>query len=473
MHHLFFFINMRKYIKYKNIYKIMSNKLITLFIFIFILSSTFSAGKIITTKTTLENQKSSNHPPIRIIGNDEFLPENGVTGGSGTEVDPYIIENWVIVDDDSAPQGVFIKNTTAYFIIKNCTISGFHHPDEFRHGIQLSEVTHGMIKTTTTIDCATGISIRDSMENVILNCTFRDYPYDMGYGINIVDSSHVKIISSQCYNLEIAINIIRSSDITIQKTRCYNNSVWGLVADVLYQDILLIEDCTFNDNAIYGIYLSGSYKSTSCSIIRNCSIYNNNNIGIKLERLSGNIIENCVFNQNTIGLYLDRSSRNSIRNCSFRSHVDAGVLIAGMLFLQISIPRDNEISYCDFIDNNDGIFLLETRRNTIHHCTIANNTYTGITSLYSISKIVSNNFIDNGNDSYYIDTAGMYSWSSFLDGRNNWWGSSQGPCVSLLFRQTILPLRAVENSDTIMLRKGIARFRPWLSEPVPDAGRQT
>lgn len=452
----------------------MSIKFITLFIFIFILFSTFSSGKIITTKIMLENQKSSNHPPICIIGNDEFLPENGVTGGNGTEVDPYIIENWIIVDDDSAPQGIFIKNTTAYFVIKNCTISGFHHPDEFRHGIQLSEVTHGMVHTTTTIDCATGISIRDSMENVILNCTFRDYPYDMGYGINIVDSSHVKIISSQCYNLEMGIFIIESSNITIQKTSCYNNSVWGLVADVLYQDVLhyFIEDCTFNDNGADGVYLSGSYKSTSCSIIRNCSI-SHNNIGIKLERLFDNIIENCVFNQNVIGLYLDRSSRNSIRNCSFRSHIDEGVLIAGMLFLQISIPRDNEIAYCDFIDNYDGIFLLETRRNTIHHCTIANNTYTGVTSLYSISKIVSNNFINNGNDSYYIDSAGMYSWSSFLDGRNNWWGSSQGPCVSLLFGQTILSLRAVENSDIIMLRKGIARFRPWLSEPVPDAGRQT
>jgi hypothetical protein len=90
---------------------------------------------------------SGNHSPIRIIGNDQFTIENGVTGGSGTEVDPYIIENWIIVDDDSAPHGIFINNTTAYFIIKNCTISGFHHPDEFRQGIQLSEVTHGMIKT--------------------------------------------------------------------------------------------------------------------------------------------------------------------------------------------------------------------------------------------------------------------------------------------------------------------------------------
>ncbi len=320
-------------------------------------------------------------------------------------------------------------------------------------------------------ECQTGIDIRYSTKNELINCSCSDYPHQNAYSINIIQSMNITITSCICNSMSIGVRILESSDIILQKTECSNNT-WGLVADVLYQEVLhyLIENCSFNDNAIYGIYLSGSL-STSCSIIRNCSI-SNNDIGIKLERLSDNIIENCVFNQNVIGLYLDRSSRNTIRNCSFCSHVDEGVLIAGMLFLQISIPRDNEISYCDFVDNNDGIFLLETRRNTIHHCAVVNNTYTGVTSLYSFSKIVSNNFINNGNDSYYIDSAGMYSWSSFLDGRNNWWGSSQGPYVSLLFGQTVFPLRTGENSDIVMLRKGIARFRPWSTVPIPDAGRQ-
>ncbi len=32
------------------------------------------------------------HPPILINGNGGFTTENGVTGGSGTASDPYIIE---------------------------------------------------------------------------------------------------------------------------------------------------------------------------------------------------------------------------------------------------------------------------------------------------------------------------------------------------------------------------------------------
>jgi parallel beta-helix repeat protein len=444
----------------------MKKHLISLLVLFLLLSTSF-----VGVSYPIASLGSGNHAPIRIIGNDQFTEENGVTDGSGTEEDPYIIEDWVIVSDGTASQGIFINNTDVYFIIRNCTIQGFNHPDEHYHGIQLSVVTNGRVENTIMTECQTGIDIRYSTKNELINCSCSDYPHQNAYGINIIQSTNMTITSCICNGMSIGVRILESSDIILQETECSNNTVWGLVADVLYQDVLhfLIVDCTFNDNAIYGIYLSGSL-STSCSIIRNCSI-SNNDIGIKLERLSDNIVENCVFNQNTIGLYLDRSNRNSIRNCSFRSHVDEGVLIAGMLFLQISIPRDNEISYCDFIDNYDGIFLLETRSNTIHHCAFINNTYTGVTSLYSFSKIVSNNFIGNGNDSYYIDTAGMYSWSSFLDGRNNWWGSSRGPCVSLLFRQTILPLRTVENSDIVMLRKGFALFRPWLSEPVPDAGK--
>ena len=223
-------------------------------------------------------------------------------------------------------------------------------------------------------------------------------------------------------------------------------------------------------------YLSGSTRNTSCSVIRNCSFYNNNNTGIHLERLSDNIIENCVFDHNALGIYLDRSNSNNIRNCSFYSNREEGVQISGIFWL-VSIPWDNEISYCDFINNSIGIMLLETRRTNIHHCTIANNSYMGVTSVFSVVEITSNNFFNNGrNSSGMVDSAGVYSWCSFFDGRNNWWGSPQGPSVSLLLRFNhtgkIVPLRMIDYSDVIMLRYGFVRFRPWFSEPVSTAGRQ-
>lgn len=69
------------------------------------------------------------HKPIFIMGNKDFTAENGVIAGSGTRDDPYIIANWVIMANGTAPYGmgtvgIFIANTTKCFVIRNVTIFG-------------------------------------------------------------------------------------------------------------------------------------------------------------------------------------------------------------------------------------------------------------------------------------------------------------------------------------------------------------
>lgn len=421
-----------------------------------------------------------NHSPIRIIGNDQFTEENGVTSGSGTVDDPYIIENWVIVSDGSASQGIFINNTDVYFIIRNCTISGFHHPDEYRQGIELSEVVHGKIESTIISECQTGISIRYSKENIISNCSCFNYSALYGYGIGIFLSNNITIISCRCYNMYTGIDISKSSDITIKKTKCFNNTNNGLDSFAVEPTSMrfFIENCTFQNNNDCGIYLIDRAQHPSYFTIRNCSFISNE-IGMNLLRLCNNLIENCVFYNNSIGLSLDHQAKdNIIRNCSFLSQTSYGMLIQGA-FIVLHFAPNNEVSYCDFFDNVIGLLLLMTRGNKIHHCSIVNNSYMGICSTYSIAQIHSNNFVNNGRD-YPIapDPAGVYCWHSFLNIQNNWWGSSEGPSVSLLIGRKddnwkIIKLRTVDDADTVMFRQGLASFRPWLSEQVPNAGRQT
>ena len=59
------------------------------------------------------------HDPIRINSDDEFTGANGVSGGSGIDGDPYIIDGWEI---DGTGEGycLFIANTTSYFTVQNC-----------------------------------------------------------------------------------------------------------------------------------------------------------------------------------------------------------------------------------------------------------------------------------------------------------------------------------------------------------------
>ena len=454
----------------------MKKYLISLLIVILVVSTSFMGVSY-----PIASLGSGNHSPIRIIGNDQFTEENGVTSGSGTVDDPYIIENWVIVSDGSASQGIFINNTDVHFIIRNCTINGFHHPDEHQQGITLSEVTNGMIENTKVSECAIGINIQYSTINKIINCTCSDYPVSPdGYGISIEQSTNISIISSECYNMRSGIMISKSSDIIIKKIKCFNNTDSGLWSFAVEPTSMrfFIENCTFQNNNDYGIYLIDRAQHPSYFTIRNCSFISNE-IGMNLLRLCNNLIENCVFYNNSIGLSLDHQAKdNIIRNCSFLSQTSYGMLIQGA-FIVLHFAPNNEVLYCDFFDNVIGLFLLMTRGNKIHHCSIMNNSYMGICSTYSIAQIHSNNFVNNGRD-YPIapDPAGVYCWHSFLNIQNNWWGSSEGPSVSLLIGRKddnwkIIKLRTVDDADTVMLRPGLASFRPWLSEQVPDAGRQT
>jgi len=420
-----------------------------------------------------------NHAPIRINGNDEFLPENGVTGGSGTEVDPYIIENWVIISDGSASEGIFINTTDAYFIIRNCTIQGFYHPVEFYQGIEFSEVTHGRIEDTKVNESAIGIYIRYSAENEIENCMCFDCPvYPDGYGIDIFRSTNITIISSTCYNMSYGISLSHSSDIILQKTNCYNNTERGVMSFADTRMNYLMEECSFWNNTWGGVYLCGPLKQSSHSIIRNCSFYNNRGGGMVLVHIWDAVVENCVFTHNYDGdglaLY-DRSQNNTVRNCSFLSQNGTGLSIGGEA-LFFSFAKNTEVSYCTFKDNAIGLALWMARNTKVHHCSITNSSFSGFFCDFSTPKITQNNIFNNGHDWMENGSAGMVIWNSFCDLRNNWWGSPQGPSINLLLRTRIIPLRTIPDSDEVYMGewfvRGFTYFRPWLSEPVPDSGKQ-
>jgi len=103
------------------------------------------------------------HDPIYINGNDNFTPANGVVGGSGTENDPYIIENWIISAENA--HGIWIKNTTAHFLVRNCVVE---NGGWFLDGINLDNVVNGRIENNTCENNNHGIYLYNSDNNTLL-----------------------------------------------------------------------------------------------------------------------------------------------------------------------------------------------------------------------------------------------------------------------------------------------------------------
>jgi len=79
--------------------------------------------------------------PIRIDGNGDFTLANGVISGSGTPIDPYIIEEWEIAPP-SFTTGIQIQNTDAHFIIRDSYV---HSSDIELYAIVLNNVTNGNV----------------------------------------------------------------------------------------------------------------------------------------------------------------------------------------------------------------------------------------------------------------------------------------------------------------------------------------
>ena len=105
-------------------------------------------------------ESPSSHAPIFINGNDEFTSDNGVTGGTGTSEDPYVISGWNIQAQD---YGIEIANTTAYFTITNVNICSTFQPDCL-NGIILSSIQNGVVQNSQISAGKYGIRV-DNSEN--------------------------------------------------------------------------------------------------------------------------------------------------------------------------------------------------------------------------------------------------------------------------------------------------------------------
>jgi len=122
------------------------------------------------------------HSPIYIEGNAGFTTANGVTSGSGMENDPYIVENWGI--NASNANGIEIRNTDAYFVIRNCLVE---NGGVAYYGIYLKNVANGEVKNATIENNRNGIYLVRSKTNDVTRCNVSN---SSGTGIALEDSSN-------------------------------------------------------------------------------------------------------------------------------------------------------------------------------------------------------------------------------------------------------------------------------------------
>lgn len=146
------------------------------------------------------------HSPIFIEGDADFTGENGVVAGSGTGLDPYVIEGWEI--NASSAHGIEIRDTDAHFIIRDVYV---HSGGSSWDGLRLSLVVNG--------------SVRDSMISgnrwgLLLNGGFSLFGGS--------PAENVGIANNDVSGNEFGIEIRRSSDVEIESNNLSSNRQIGI-----------------------------------------------------------------------------------------------------------------------------------------------------------------------------------------------------------------------------------------------------
>ncbi|NPD89578.1 MAG: right-handed parallel beta-helix repeat-containing protein [Asgard group archaeon] len=127
--------------------------------------------------------------PIAITQDEDFITYG--FQGLGMDSNPYIIENLEIENEVDLP-GIFIENTTKYFVIRNCFINNL------KTGIQISKIGEetGFIHNNTIYNCNNAMVINRTNSITIQNnhCNTSIY-----YGIKLVESDNCIISYNMIY----------------------------------------------------------------------------------------------------------------------------------------------------------------------------------------------------------------------------------------------------------------------------------
>src|SRR2546422_7356615 len=153
-------------------------------------------------RSSLPRPAFTSHSPILIAGDSEFTSANGVTGGSGTTTDPYVISGWDI--DSSSTVGIRIRNTTAYAAIRGIHIRS--NQIWSGNGFFLTNVQHVRVENSTIEYNSLAFEAISSLDVKIATCTlhFNDETVNLGWTnhawveANTIDSNGAEVgVSAQ------------------------------------------------------------------------------------------------------------------------------------------------------------------------------------------------------------------------------------------------------------------------------------
>jgi len=312
--------------------------------------------------------------------------------GSGTDIDPYIIQNLTINGFETA-SCIEIRNSTVFFIIKDCMLYNSSTSSD-NAGIKLVNVNNGtLFNNNCSFNENFGIYLSESDFNNITENTANN---NGGIGIIIYIDCNNNIVSGNTANNNNDGIYIGESDNNIITGNTANYNQYGITDQWGWYNTLSRNIANYNTE-------SGMYFSTSNFASISDNTANGNYEGIFLEGLNfNNTLAGNNINGNDYGIYLYRSDFNNISGNNIKNN-EYGI------YFEVPIPSyscdDYNITKNILYNNTVGIYFeLNSDNNSIYE----------------------NFFLKNGK--HAIDEGTDNTWNSTTIG--NYWDNHTGPDVS-------------------------------------------
>ncbi len=326
-----------------------------------------------------------NSAPILIVSDDDFLSLN--IDGSGTEEDPYVIENINVTRQEST--GINIRNTSKYFIIRNNFVKVYsscivvynisegtaiiennvceHYrrygiSSQYSKGIYVAYANKTIVRKNICEGSEYGIRISKSFGVVVeenecgenlSSPIITELPITRdiidGMGILVSHSPNSSVLRNYCIeNGEFGIGVFSSNSTIIKENSCYAN---GYFSDNPYVD----------EEDTGGILIYGS----SNVLISDNLCENNELAGLRLTLTTNSTISNNSFNDLLYGMVIKQSSSIEIIQ---------NEILNGGYGADFSECSDCEISYNLFQEQSQyAVSFANSNDSVIHHNSFAYN----------------------------------------------------------------------------------------------------
>jgi len=402
------------------------------------------------------------HGAIAISSDSGFTSSNGVTGGSGTATDPFVISGWSI-EYQYVPAQISVSNTRSFFVVRNVTAYGAGN------GIILNNVTNGRLQNLESTGGSipgsggTGIQVANSDHVSIVGVyvTSSGTPNEGGGGPGIVvqSSSNVLIsnntvptnvgsdlIVSSSTNVTITGNYIGSSatgygmnlggvNVTISQNGFHNSGL------LLSGPVNVAPDNTVNGKPLYFYHdcndLSLNNVPVGQLIITNCSHVQLSNlsisgssIGITMYDVRDAVLDNVNSTSNQVSnLELGGSSNVTIEHSDF-SYIPLNSFAGPGGLIAVGIYKSNNtiIDGSNFQNAQKALQLTSDVNATVSGSTFAGDNGMLCLSSSSSVNIFHNNFLISSDYTWFClsDTQPGHIWDNGFPSGGNYWSNYAG-----------------------------------------------